>query len=57
MRFGTCNTGNNLSCGYSIDGKVLDFVTSHRDVGVLVDSKLCFHDYMYCCKESEGVSK
>ena len=36
-RFGTCNTRNNLSCGYSIDGKILDFVTSHRDLSVLVD--------------------
>ena len=35
MIFGTCN---NLSCNYSIDVKVLDFVTSHRDLGVLVES-------------------
>ena len=47
MGFGTCNTGNNLSCGYSIDGKVLDFVTSHRDLGVLVDSKLRFHNHIH----------
>ena len=46
MRFGTCIAGNNLSCSYSIDGKVLDFVTSHRDLGVLVDSKLHFHDHI-----------
>ena len=38
MRFGACNSGNNLSYSYSIDGKVLNFVTSHRDLGVLVDS-------------------
>ena len=30
MRFGVCNTGNNLTHSYSIDGKVLKFVTSHR---------------------------
>ena len=46
MRFGTCNTGNNLTCGYSIDGKVLDFVTFHRDLCGLVDSKLCFRDHI-----------
>ena len=32
MRFGNCKAGNNLSCSYSIDGKVLDFVTSHGDL-------------------------
>ena len=36
MRFGACNTGNNLHCSYSIDGKVLDFVAFHRDLGMLV---------------------
>ena len=46
MRFGVCNTGNNLHCSYSIDGKALNFVTYHRDLGVLVDSKLRFHDYI-----------
>ena len=33
-RFGTCNAANNLGCSYSIDGKLLNFVTSHRDLGV-----------------------
>ena len=47
MRFGTCNTGNNLSCGYSIDGKVLNFVTSQGDPGVLVDSNLRFHNHIH----------
>ena len=56
MRFSTCNTGNNLSCGYSIDGKVLNFVTSHRDLGVLVDYKFCFHDHIQCSKESRGLA-
>ena len=28
MRFGACNIGNNLSCSYSIDCKVLDFYLS-----------------------------
>ena len=38
MRFDACNAGRNLNCSYSIDGKVLDFVTSHRDLGVLIAS-------------------
>ena len=46
MRFGACNAGNNLGCSYSIDCKVLKFVTSHRDLGVLVDSKLRVHDHV-----------
>ena len=35
MRFGTCTAGNNLSCSYSIDDKVLNFVASHRDLGLM----------------------
>ena len=48
MRFGAYNTDNNFSCSYSIDGKVLDFVTSHKYFGrlMLIDSKLWFHDDM-----------
>ena len=46
MRFGAFNA-NNLGCSYSIDGKLLKCVTSHRDLGVLVDSKLRFHNHVY----------
>ena len=46
MRFSACNTGNNLHCSYSIDCKVLDFITFHGDLGVLVDSLLQFHDHI-----------
>ena len=37
MRFCACN---NLSCSYTTEGKVLDFVSCHRVLGMLVDSKL-----------------
>ena len=43
---GACNAGNKLGCSYSIDGKLLKFVTSRKDLGVLVDSKLCFQDHI-----------
>ena len=41
-----------------VDGKVLDFITSHKDLGVLVDLKLHFHDHIcYVCKKGRRVSK
>ena len=46
MRFGAYNADNRLDFNYSIDGKLLEFVTSHRDLSVLVDSKLRFHDHV-----------
>ena len=48
MRFGACNAGNNLDCSYNLDGQLLKFVTSQRDFGVLVYSRLHFHDHV--CK-------
>ena len=30
---------------YNIDGKFLEFVSVHRDLGVLVDSRLKFHEH------------
>ena len=45
---------NNLCCSYSIDAKLLKFVTSHRDFDVLVDSKLHFHDRVHNVVRKEG---
>ena len=47
MRFSAYNADNRIDCNYSIDCKLLEFVTSHRDLGMLVgDTKLHFHDYV-----------
>ena len=43
MRFGACNAGNNFSSSYSIDNSV----TSHRNLGVFVDSQLHLHDHLH----------
>ena len=43
MRFG-CNVGIRLTGIYDINGVPLMFGLSHRDLGVLVDVKLKFHD-------------
>ena len=57
IRFGACNAGHNLSCSYTIDSKVFGFVTSHRDLGVLVDSKLHFHDHIHNVARKAGVQQ
>ena len=44
MRFGAYNDDNKIDCNYSIDDKLLEFIMSHRDLGVLVDSNLHLHD-------------
>ena len=47
MRFGAYNAGNRMDCNYCIDGKLLEFVTYHRDLDVLVGSKLHFYDHVW----------
>ena len=47
MRFGACNSGNNLHCSCSIDGKVLDFVASLESLVCWQTLKL--HFYVYIC--------
>ena len=44
MRF-SGSVGIRLTGNYDIDGVPLKFVSSHRDVGVLVDA-LEFHDHV-----------
>ena len=44
MRFGV-SVGIRLTGNYDIDGVPLKFVSSHRDLGVLVDIKSKFHDH------------
>ena len=46
MRFSENNADNRMDCNYSIDGKLLKFVTSHRDLDMLVESKLRIHDHV-----------
>ena len=38
FRCGAYNPHNKMDCTYSADGKRLEIVTSHRDLGVLKDS-------------------
>ena len=45
MRFGG-SAGIRLTGNYDIDSVPLTFVSSHRDLGVLVDVKLKFHDHV-----------
>ena len=40
------SVGIELTGNYDIDGVPLNFVSSNRDLGVLVDVKLKFHDYV-----------
>ena len=43
MRFGKRSLHNFSMVRYSIDGRELEFVTSYRDLGVVVDCSLRFH--------------
>ena len=45
IRFGS-NVMNESEDGYSLMGRQLEFVTTHRDLGVVVDSKLKFHRHI-----------
>ena len=44
-------------CGHVIAGKLLKFVTYHRDLGVLIDSKLRFHNHVRSVfRRAEGLA-
>jgi hypothetical protein len=48
MRFhrGVINWGEDGTRGYTLDQTALEFVESHRDLGVIVDTKLRFHQHI-----------
>ena len=39
---------------YNIDGNLLDFVSSHKDLGVLIDPELRFHDHFQSAVRKAG---
>jgi len=46
MRFGKRNVDSVSSVGYFVEGKALRFVSSYRDLGVVIDSSLRFHAHV-----------
>ena len=40
-----CTSGLRKFFNYNIDGNLLAFVSSHTDLGVLIDPELRFHDH------------
>ena len=45
MRFGS-STPSDQGTGYSINGQHMSFVNSHKDLGVIVDTKMRFHEHV-----------
>ena len=54
MRFGAHCTIDNVVFNYNIDGRFLEFVSSHKDLGVLVDSRLWFHEHVRSVVQKAG---
>ena len=55
MRFGAHHTNDNVIFNYNIDGRILKFVSSHKNLGVLIESSLRFHDLIVCCSKSRRI--
>ena len=44
MRFRSHAINDNINFNYNIGGRILEFVSSHKNLYVLVDSRLQFHE-------------
>ena len=53
MRFGAHRAKENLF-NYNIDGNLLHFVSSHKDLNVLIDPELRFHDHVRSVVQKAG---
>ena len=54
MRFGAHRINDNVVFNYNIDGRVLEFVSSHKNLDVLVDSRLRFHEHVHSVARKAG---
>ena len=47
LSFRTRHATDSVAFNWSNEGKILEFVSMHRDLAVLVDLRLQFHDYVH----------